>query len=294
MWTELVELGARHGHPGARQRAGADPLRQALRRRHHPGRPCHQGRPDRGPPRGRAHGRCRALLRGRRLAPIPHLARGEEPLRPDRRDRRVRDDRLRPARSRQPVRAVPVGARSRLARHRGVRRHRRARGRCWSKSRRWWRRRRSARHGAPWSAGTRAGCRCCWRCWRPIAASSSAATTFTLTSPAACASRSRRPISPPPRRWFPRLPTRRCRPMRSISARCRCRAPYVLWRKRPARLKEAAKLGFTRAVVPEAARAEAGEPGLKVTDMANLTSLVAAIAARGNRAKDGKTRGQDG
>jgi DNA repair protein RadA/Sms len=62
----------------------------------------------------------------------------------------------------------------------------------------------------------------------------------------------------------------------------------------PARLKEAAKLGFTRAVVPEAAHVEAGEPGLKVTDVASLASLVADIAARGNRANGGKTRGQDG
>ncbi len=62
----------------------------------------------------------------------------------------------------------------------------------------------------------------------------------------------------------------------------------------PARLKEAAKLGFTRAVVPEAARAEAGEPGLKVTDVASLASLVADIAARGNRGAAAKSRGQDG
>jgi DNA repair protein RadA/Sms len=62
----------------------------------------------------------------------------------------------------------------------------------------------------------------------------------------------------------------------------------------PARLKEAAKLGFTRAVVPEAARADAGEPGLKVTDVASLTSLVADIAARGTRGPGGKSRGQDG
>ncbi len=46
-----------------------------------------------GPARGRAYGRCRALVRGRRRAPIPHPARGEEPLRADRRDRRVRNDR---------------------------------------------------------------------------------------------------------------------------------------------------------------------------------------------------------
>jgi DNA repair protein RadA/Sms len=61
-----------------------------------------------------------------------------------------------------------------------------------------------------------------------------------------------------------------------------------------ARLKEAAKLGFTRAVVPEAARAEAGEPGLKVSDVASLANLVADIAARGSRGTVGKTRGQDG
>src|SRR5512136_2268833 len=36
------------------------------------------------------------------------------------------------------------------------------------------------------------------------------------------------------------------------------------------RLKEAAKLGFARAVVPESARAETAEPGLKVTDVGSL------------------------
>jgi DNA repair protein RadA/Sms len=62
----------------------------------------------------------------------------------------------------------------------------------------------------------------------------------------------------------------------------------------PARLKEAAKLGFTRAVVPEAARAETGDGGLKITDVASLANLVADIAARGSGAKGGKTRAQDG
>jgi DNA repair protein RadA/Sms len=62
----------------------------------------------------------------------------------------------------------------------------------------------------------------------------------------------------------------------------------------PARLKEAAKLGFTRAVIPEAARAETGEPGLKITNVASLSSLVADIAARGTWGTGGKTRGQDG
>jgi DNA repair protein RadA/Sms len=51
-----------------------------------------------------------------------------------------------------------------------------------------------------------------------------------------------------------------------------------------ARLKEAAKLGFTRAVVPETAKAE-NDGGLKVTDIGSLASLVADIAARGRKAK---------
>jgi DNA repair protein RadA/Sms len=59
----------------------------------------------------------------------------------------------------------------------------------------------------------------------------------------------------------------------------------------PARLKEAAKLGFTQAVVPEAARAEAGEPGLTVRDVASLANLVADIAARN---QTGKSARQDG
>jgi DNA repair protein RadA/Sms len=60
-----------------------------------------------------------------------------------------------------------------------------------------------------------------------------------------------------------------------------------------ARLKEAAKLGFRSAVMPETARAEAAEPGLKVTDVASLANLVADIAARGKAARHGKTGEQD-
>jgi DNA repair protein RadA/Sms len=46
------------------------------------------------------------------------------------------------------------------------------------------------------------------------------------------------------------------------------------------RLKEAAKLGFTGAVVPESVRGDAS--GLSVRDIGSLASLVADIAARGN------------
>ncbi len=62
----------------------------------------------------------------------------------------------------------------------------------------------------------------------------------------------------------------------------------------PARLKEAAKLGFTRAVIPEATRADAGEDALKITEVANLAALVADIAARGSRRVPAESRAQDG
>jgi DNA repair protein RadA/Sms len=49
-----------------------------------------------------------------------------------------------------------------------------------------------------------------------------------------------------------------------------------------ARLKEAAKLGFGRAVLPESARGDAGsEAGLSLNTVGGLTTLVADIAARG-------------
>ncbi|MBR1220523.1 DNA repair protein RadA [Bradyrhizobium sp. U87765 SZCCT0131] len=49
-----------------------------------------------------------------------------------------------------------------------------------------------------------------------------------------------------------------------------------------ARLKEAAKLGFGKAVVPETARGDAsGDAGLSLNQVGSLTSLVADIAARG-------------
>ncbi len=48
-----------------------------------------------------------------------------------------------------------------------------------------------------------------------------------------------------------------------------------------ARLKEAKKLGFTKAVVPEIARGESGETGLGVQAVTGLSTLVADIAASG-------------
>jgi DNA repair protein RadA/Sms len=49
----------------------------------------------------------------------------------------------------------------------------------------------------------------------------------------------------------------------------------------PARLKEAQKLGFARAIVPEAARGEIADTGLSLTMVGMLVNLVSDIAARG-------------
>jgi DNA repair protein RadA/Sms len=52
----------------------------------------------------------------------------------------------------------------------------------------------------------------------------------------------------------------------------------------PARLKEAAKLGFARAVLPENARGDgAGDAGLTLHSVGSLVSLVSEIAAKGSR-----------
>ena len=53
-----------------------------------------------------------------------------------------------------------------------------------------------------------------------------------------------------------------------------------------ARLKEASKLGFTRAVLPEAARAEVnGDSGMTLQTVSNLVTLVSEVAARGEKRK---------
>ena len=49
----------------------------------------------------------------------------------------------------------------------------------------------------------------------------------------------------------------------------------------PARLKEAQKLGFARAIMPEAVRGEGQEAGLSITPVGMLLNLVTDIAARG-------------
>jgi DNA repair protein RadA/Sms len=54
----------------------------------------------------------------------------------------------------------------------------------------------------------------------------------------------------------------------------------------PARLKEAAKLGFKRAYVPDPGRSDPpGDAGLTLSPHGNLASLVADIAARGSKGR---------
>jgi DNA repair protein RadA/Sms len=59
-----------------------------------------------------------------------------------------------------------------------------------------------------------------------------------------------------------------------------------------ARLKEAKKLGFGRAVIPEAARSE-GDSSLTLEAVGALSKLVADIAARGTRVQRSDRRPTD-
>ena len=60
-----------------------------------------------------------------------------------------------------------------------------------------------------------------------------------------------------------------------------------------ARLKEAHKLGFARAIVPEARTEASGEHALPVLPVSNLTSLVSSIVAGGRGKTDAGQRQQD-
>jgi len=57
-----------------------------------------------------------------------------------------------------------------------------------------------------------------------------------------------------------------------------------------ARLKEAKKLGFTRAILPEAARGETSEPGIALSPVGALANLVSEIAAGGVTSRRGERR----
>ena len=155
------------GRPGAGLRPGADPARQAHRHGARARGPRHQGGADRRPPRARAHGRLRALFRGRARPPVPHRARHQEPLRADRRDRRVRDDRPRSrgnSQSVQPVRRPRAGTGAGCC---GLRRRRGLAAGPGRDSGPGGAGAGGLGRGAPWWAGMPVGSPWCSRCWRP-------------------------------------------------------------------------------------------------------------------------------
>ena len=282
MWTELVEIGARHGDASARLGAGADPLRQALGRGHHPGRPRHQRRPDRRPRvvehmvdavlsfEGEGSHQFRILRAVKnRFGPTDEIGVFEmtgsglrEVANPSELFLSARD-------LGQPGTAVFAGiegTRPLLVEIQAL--------------------------VAPTSLGTPRRAVVGWdpsrlsmvlavleaHCGVRLGGHDvylNVAGGLRIQEPAADLAAAAALVSslanaplPAEAVYFGEV---------SLSGAIR---PVA---QAPARLKEAAKLGFTRAVVPEAARAEMGDGGLKITDVASLANLVADIAARGNR-----------
>jgi hypothetical protein len=132
-----ADLGAGLGGPGARVRRPAHPAGQGERDHRHPGRPCHQGRGLGRAARHGAHRRHRALFRGRHPFQLPPGAGDQEPVRRGQRDRRLRHDREGPQGRRQSERDLPLDPRRSGRRLVRAGRRSRARGRCWSRCRRW-------------------------------------------------------------------------------------------------------------------------------------------------------------
>ena len=156
----LLHFAKAHGHRGV------------------PGRPRHQGRRGGRAARARAHGGRGALPRGRALPALPRAARRQEPLRLDPRAGRVRDDRTRAwSRCANPSAAFLSRVARAPSRARRWWRASRARGRCWSRCRRWSRPRSTPRRSASPAASTRAGSRCCSRCSSAASGCGSGATT---------------------------------------------------------------------------------------------------------------------
>ena len=290
MWTDAVESAPGTVTQVRGSRAGADPLRQDDRRRCDPGRPCHQGRADRRAARRRAHGRrgrspSRAtaathfrILRAvkNRFGPTDEIGVFEMTGR-------------RPRRGAESLGAVPRRARLGIARARRSSPAWRARGRLLVEIQ-------AlvaptlARHAAPRRGrlGRRAACHGARRArgpWRP--AGSAARRLSQCRRRLAHRRAGGRPCGGGGARF---LADRRaaCRPNASISARSRCRARVRPVAHAGARLKEAAKLGFGRAIGAVAA-ADSGERarpshGRSVTSAASLVADIAARAQDATRA----------
>ena len=172
-----VPFGPRQHQPGARGRDPAPVPGQGAGHHDLPDRPRHQGRQPRRAQVARAHRGHRALLRGREAPAPPHRARGQEPLRRDLGDGRLRDDRRRPAGRWPTLRPSSWPSASRARRARRWWRPSKARARCWSRSRPWSRPRPSAPRAACPSASTPTARACSWPSSRSAWAWSSSATT---------------------------------------------------------------------------------------------------------------------
>ena len=241
-----------------------------------------------GPEDARAPRRRRALDRGRPDRRAAPAARDEEPVRVDRGGRRVRDGRPGPRRGRRPGAGLP-----RRPRRAGVGQRRRARSsrgraRCSSRCRRWWRRAARRRPVGPPRASTTTAS----PCWSPSSAGAPASacpgTTSTPTSPAASRSASPASTSRSPSRW-----RRRCATGRSVDGTVAIGEVGLLGELRAVggldrRLREAARLGFTRAVVPRSrGRSDDRVPGVEVVEVGSLAEALAGRHGRPRRRRQG-------
>ncbi len=146
---------------------------------------------------------------------------------------------------------------------------------------------RSARRAAPWSAGTRAGSSMVLavleaHCGVKLDAHDvylNVAGGFRINEPAADLAAAAALVSS--------LAAGAAAGGRgAISAKCRCRVRSAPCAQSPARLKEAAKLGFQRAFLPiRGARMPHPMPVFPLSTHGNLASLVADIAARGGKGR---------
>ena len=221
---------------------------------------------------------------------LPHSARHEKPLRTHRRNRRVRDDRRRTAGSAEPFRVISVRAGSRQRRHRRLCRHRghtaAAGGNPGA------RRPHVPRHAAP-RRGRLGSNRLSMvlavleaHCGVRLSGHDvylNVAGGLRISEPAAdlaaaaalLSSLAHAPL-PADAVYFGEVSlSGAVRPVGQTSAR----------------LKEAQKLGFTKAIAPEAARKEAAE-GLTISPIASVSSLVADIAQGGSLPR-GKPGGRE-
>ena len=133
-----------------------------------------------------------------------------------------------------------------------------------------------ARGGCRW-AWTATGWRCCWRCCTATPACRAWTRTCSSTRSAACASASPRPTWRCCWRSRAACAARRCRAASSPSARsgwpARC-GPRRAARKR---LKEAAKLGFSVAVVPKANAPKKPIEGLTIHAVERIEQAIEAV-----------------